>query len=356
MKVGILTSGGDCSGLNAVMRGIALNLYGQDPATEIIGFRNGYAGLINDDWSMMSRKDFEGILCEGGTILGSTRTPYKQMTIPEEDGVSRLAKMTENYRKNRLECLFALGGAGTHKNAALLCAEGCNVIALPKTIDNDVYGTDYTFGFQTAVGVAAEALQRIRTTAQSHTRTILVEIMGNKAGWLTLYAGIAGAADIILIPEIPFNLDKVVATVKNGYASGKRSMILAVAEGAVLDTEAPYKRKERVFIRTQLGEKTVIPHLAEIIGESTGLETRATSLGYIQRGGEPCAFDKVLCTRLGSYAAQLCREKKYGVAVSLSGNRITFNALADIAGKYKLVDPDSEIVRGAEGIGISFGR
>ena len=356
MKIGILTSGGDCAGLNAVMRAIGLYAYRNIKNAEIVGIPDGYGGLIRGESAPMMQEDFEGILNMGGTILGTSRTPFKMMTADERDGATRLEKKRANYKKMGLDCLFTLGGAGTHKTAALLCAEGCNVIGLPKTIDNDIYGTDVTFGFHTAVDVAADALERVRTTSESHRRTMLVEVMGNKAGWLTLYAGIAGGADVILLPEIPFNLDKVCAAVTQGYAAGKRCIVIAVGEGAALDSEAPFKRRERVFVRTERGETTVTQHLAEVIQERTGAETRATVLGYIQRGGEPSAYDRVLCTRLGSYAAQLCRAGRFGVTVAVSGNRITFNALPDIAGKYKFVDPNGEIVCAAEETGVCFGR
>ena len=356
MKIGILTSGGDCAGLNAVMRAIGLYAYRNIKNVEIVGIPDGYGGLIRGESAPMRKEDFEGILNIGGTILGTSRTPFKMMTVSEQDGGTRLEKMRANYKKMGLDCLFTLGGAGTHKTAALLCAEGCNVIGLPKTIDNDIFGTDVTFGFHTAVDVATEAIERVRTTADSHGRTILVEVMGNKAGWLTLYAGIAGGADAILLPEIPFNIDKVCECVENTYRSGKRSCVIAVAEGAIVDVEAPYKKRERAFVRVDRGETTVTAHLAEVIGERTGLETRSTVLGYIQRGGSPSAYDKVFCTRLGSYAGKLAAEGRFGVTVALSGNKITFNALADIAGRYKLVDPASEIVAAAEGIGICLGR
>lgn len=356
MKIGILTSGGDCAGLNAVMRAIGLYAYRNIKNAEIVGIPDGYGGLIRGESAPMDREDFENILNLGGTILGTSRTPFKMMTAEEADGATRLEKMCSNYKKMGLDCLFTLGGAGTHKTAALLCAEGCNVIGLPKTIDNDIYGTDVTFGFHTAVDVATEAIERVRTTAASHGRTMLVEVMGNKAGWLTLHAGIAAGADIILIPEIPFNIDKVCAAVLSNYKAGKPCNIIAVAEGAILDTEAPYKKKERAFIRTARGETTVTQHLAEVIGERTGAETRATVLGYIQRGGNPSSFDKTLSTRLGSYAGMLAREGKFGVTVAVAGSRITFNALQDVAGKYKLVDPSSEIVRAAESIGVCLGR
>ena len=356
MKCGILTSGGDCAGLNAVMRAVALYLYNNIRNVDIVGFPDGYGGLIRGETIPMKREDFEGLLGVGGTVLGTRRTPFKSMTLEEENGTTRLEKMVANYRKLGLDCLFALGGAGTHKTAALLCAEGCNVIGLPKTIDNDIYGTDLTFGFQTAVEVAAEAIDRIRTTSESHGRTMLVEIMGNKAGWLTLHAGIAGGADAILIPEIPFSIDTLCAALDARNRAGARCNIIAIAEGAILDSEAPFRKKERAFARAERGETTVTAHLAEVIGERTGRETRATVLGYIQRGGTPCAFDRVLCTRLGSYAGKLAKEGRFGVTVAYTRGEVTFNALADVAGKYKFVDPNGEQVLAAERIGVCFGR
>ncbi len=356
MKIGILTSGGDCAGLNAVMRAIGLYAYRNIKNCEIVGIPDGYGGLIRGESAPMDREDFEGLLNLGGTILGTRRTPFKTMTVPEENGETRLEKMRANYKKMGLDCLFTLGGAGTHRTAALLCAEGCNVIGLPKTIDNDIYGTDVTFGFHTAVDVATEAIDRVRTTAASHGRTILVEVMGNKAGWLTLYAGIAAGAEVILLPEIPFNIDKICDAIRKNCEEGKPCNIIAVGEGAVLDSEARFKKKERVFVRTERGETTVTQHLAEVIGERTGIETRGTVLGYIQRGGNPSPYDRVLSSRLGSYAGKLAAQGQFGVTVAVAGRDITFNALPDIAGKYKFVDPTSDIVRQAEDIGVCFGR
>ncbi len=356
MKIGILTSGGDCAGLNAVMRAIGLYAYRNIKNCEIVGIPDGYGGLIRGESASMDREDFEGLLNLGGTILGTRRTPFKTMTVPEENGETRLEKMRANYKKMGLDCLFTLGGAGTHRTAALLCAEGCNVIGLPKTIDNDIYGTDVTFGFHTAVDVATEAIDRVRTTAASHGRTILVEVMGNKAGWLTLYAGIAAGAEVILLPEIPFNIDKICEAVRKNYEDGKPCNIIAVGEGAVLDSEARFKKKERVFVRTERGETTVTQHLAEVLGERTGIETRGTVLGYIQRGGNPSPYDRVLSSRLGSYAGKLAAQGQFGVTVAVAGRDITFNALPDVAGKYKFVDPASDIVCQAEDIGVCFGR
>ena len=353
MRFGILTSGGDCAGLNAVIRAVGLYVYGNMKGAELIGIPDGYGGLIRGDGTLLEREELYGILDRGGTVLGTSRQPFKTIAL-REDGPSRLERMIENYRKMRLDGLFVLGGAGTHKVASLLSAEGCNVIGIPKTIDNDIYGTEVTFGFQTAVEVAAECIGRISTTTASHGRVMLVEIMGNKAGWLALHAGIAGGAHMILLPEIPFDPDRVCEFVRrrreeDGYA------LIAVAEGAQLVSEAAYKKKDRAFIRTDRGETTVTPHLAELIAEKTGADARVSVLGYVQRGGVPCAFDRMLCTRLGSYAGRLAAEGRFGVTAAVSGGNITFNALADIAGKYKLVDPEGNAVREAKDIGISFG-
>ncbi len=354
MKFGILTSGGDCAGLNAVIRSVGLCLKNNVKGAEIVGIPDGYGGLIRGESFPLRQEDFEDILALGGTILRTSRQPFKKMTVSEEGG-SRLSKMVANYKKMGLDCLFTLGGAGTHKTAALLSMEGCNVIGVPKTIDNDIYGTDVTFGFQTAVEVATEAFDRIRTTARSHGRVMLVEIMGNKAGWLTLHTGIAAGADMVLIPEIPFSLDAVCDFVNARAEQGENCTMIAVAEGALLDYEAKYKKDQRAFIRTELGETTVTRHLAEVIAERTGAEARVSVLGYLQRGGTPCAYDRLLCSRLGGYAARLAAEGRFGVTVAAVGNQITFNALTDVAGRYKFVSPNAEIVRFARSIGISFG-
>ena len=354
MKFGILTSGGDCAGLNAVIRSIGLFLLRNVKNAEIVGIPDGYGGLIRGESFPLKKEDFEDILALGGTILRTSRQPFKKMTVSEEGG-TKLSKMIANYKKMGLDCLFTLGGAGTHKTAALLSMEGCNVIGVPKTIDNDIFGTDVTFGFRTAVEVVTDAFDRISTTAASHSRIMLVEVMGNKAGWLTLHSGIAAGASVILIPEIPFNLDAVCDVLSARLAAGERSTMVAVAEGAVLDTEVKFKKEQRAFVRTAMGETTVTRHLAEVIGERTGAETRYSVLGYLQRGGTPCAYDRLLCSRLGGYAARLASEGKFGVTVALSGGAITFNALADIAGKYKFVDPQGDDVQFARSIGISFG-
>lgn len=354
MRIGILTSGGDCPGLNAVIRGFGKYAYENIKNVELFGIADGYGGLIRGECRKMSPADLTGILTLGGTILGTSRQPFKLMTVEDENSVSRLDLMKKNYKKMGLDCLVTLGGAGTHKTAALLSAEGCNVIGLPKTIDNDIWGTDVTFGFHTALDVATDCIDRIHTTAASHGRTMLVEIMGNKAGWLTLYAGLAGGADVILLPEIPYNPEKVAKAVERRADAGKAFSIVAIAEGAMTVAESKMKKKERMASRG--GDTTATNALAKYIAEKANVETRVVVPGHIQRGGSPSAYDRVLSTEFGSFAGKLARDGKFGVTVALVGGKVTYNALADIAGKAKLVPVDCQEVRAAESIGVSFGR
>ncbi len=232
-RIGILTSGGDCPGLNACIRGVARASYSLFDETEIVGIQNGYAGLIEGDYREMKQRDFSGILTMGGTILGTKRTPFSMMRVIEDDQVDKVKEMKQNYKKMKLDCLVCLGGNGTHKTANLLSEEGLNIIGLPKTIDNDIWGTDVTFGFHTAVDIATDVIDRVHTTAASHSRVMVIEIMGNKAGWLTLYSGMAGGADIILLPEIPYDLDCICDALKERTEMGKTFSIIAVAEGAM---------------------------------------------------------------------------------------------------------------------------
>ena len=263
-RVGILTAGGDCPGLNATIRGVAKALYVRmGDNVEIIGILNGYHGLINGDYKKMQPDDFRGLLTLGGTILGTKRTPFKMMQVIEEDKVDKVAAMKKTYNDLHLDCLLCLGGNGTHKTANLLSQEGLNIIGLPKTIDNDIYGTDVTFGFHTAVEIATEVIDRIHTTAGSHSRVMCIEIMGNKAGWLTLYAGIAGGADIILIPELPYSIENVCAAIEKRAAQGKRFSILAVAEGVYDVKEARMKKKERMAKRAEQGYTTATNRIAK---------------------------------------------------------------------------------------------
>jgi len=352
----MLTSGGDCQALNATMRGVAKSLYKMFDNVEIIGFEDGYKGLIYADYRMMKSSDFSGILTRGGTLLGTSRQPFKLMRVPDEYGLDKVESMKHTYRKLRLDCLVVLGGNGSQKTANLLFEEGLNVVSLPKTIDNDLWGTDMTFGFQSAVNIATNAIDCIHTTAASHGRVFIVEVMGHKVGWLTLHAGMAGGADIILIPEIPYDMDVVVNAINERTKRGSRFSILAVAEGAISKEDASLSKKE---LKEKKKNGMVYPSVAYEIGamitEKTGQEVRVTVPGHTQRGGEPCPYDRVLSTRLGAEAARLIKAKKFGHMVAVKNNEITSVPLSEVAGKLKTVDPDGSIIKQAKMIGISFG-
>ena len=353
-RIGILTSGGDCPGLNAAIRGVARAAYEMFDDVEIVGIHDGYRGLIQGDYQVMDRAQFSGILTLGGTILGTSRQPFRNMKVIGEDNVDKVAAMKANYKAMKLDCLVILGGNGTHKTANLLSQEGLNVIGLPKTIDNDLYGTDFTFGFHTAVDIATDVIDRIHTTACSHGRCMVIEVMGNKAGWLTLYSGIAGGADVILIPEIPYDIERVAKMVETRASAGKGFSILAVAEGAMDKEEAKLKKKEREAKRAA-SPITVSQRVAAQLQELAGVEARAVIPGHIQRGGSPSAYDRVLSTQFGVHAAELIRDGIFGVSVALVGNTVTHNPLSEIAGVAKLVPPDHQMVQTAKNIGISFG-
>ena len=355
-RIGILTSGGDCPGLNATIRGVAKACYerfGED--VEIVGIQNGYYGLMNNMCMEMQQSDFSGILTRGGTIFGTKRTPFKMMKVVEEDNLDKVKAMKQTYKKQKLDCLLTLGGNGTHKTANLLSEEGLNVIGLPKTIDNDIWGTSVTFGFHTAVDIATDVIDRLHTTATSHNRILVVEIMGNKAGWLTLYSGIAGGADIIVIPEIPYDIDKLAQACVKRAENGKGFSILAVAEGAYDINEAKMKKKERAKSRADAGITTASNRIAKQIEAATGCETRVCVPGHMLRGGSPSAYDRVLATKFGVHAAQLIADGKYGYAVAMIKENVSENKLEDVAGKTKFVPADDQMVKTARDIGISFG-
>ena len=353
-RIGLLTSGGDCPGLNAAIRGVARASYELFDA-EIIGIKNGYAGLIDGEYQEMSKKQFSGILTLGGTILGTSRRPFRNMRVIEKDGIDKVENMKKTYKELDLDCLVTLGGNGTHKTANLLSEEGLNVIGLPKTIDNDIFGTDFTFGFHTAVDIATNVIDRIHSTATSHGRCMVIEIMGNKAGWLTLYSGLAGGADVILLPEIPYDIKKIAETVQKRADSKKAFSIIAVAEGATSIHEAKMKKKEREAYRATLPYDCISKRIAAELSEMVGVEARHVVPGHIQRGGSPSAYDRVLSTQFGEHAAKLIMEKKYGVSVALRNNTITHNPLKDIAGVPKLVPADYPLVETARSLGISLG-
>ena len=278
IRIGMLTSGGDCQSLNATMRGVAKSLYkSYGDEVEIIGFEDGYKGLMYADYQIMKPSDFSGILTKGGTILGTSRQPFKLMRVPDENGLDKVEAMKETYYKLNLDCLVILGGNGTQKTANLLREEGLNVIHLPKTIDNDIYGTDVTFGFQSAINVACNAIDCIHTTAASHNRVFIVEVMGHKVGWLTLYAGVASGADIILLPEIPYDIDKVIEAIDKRHQAGKGFTILAVAEGAISKEDAALSKKEWKKKRENSPYPSVSYEIAKLIGDRTGSEMPAQS-------------------------------------------------------------------------------
>jgi len=355
-RVGLLTSGGDCQALNATLRGVAKGLYklfGSE--VELIGFIDGYKGLIYENYKKMSPVDFTGLLTRGGTILGSSRMPFKLIHEPDENGLDKVEAMKYTYRRLRLDCLVVLGGNGSQKTANLLSGEGLNVVGLPKTIDNDLWGTDTTFGFQSAITLATDVIDCIHTTASSHNRIFIVEIMGHKTGWLTLNAGIAGGADIILIPEIPYSIESVVAKIKQRATSGNGFTIIAVAEGAIPKKVAEMSKKDRKKYMAESKYPSVSYAIADQITAETGKEVRVTVPGHMQRGGVPCAYDRVLSSRLGAAAAHIIQEEHYGVMVAIQDHVITSVPLSEVAGKLKLVDPKSDIIAEARLLGISFG-
>ena len=354
-RIGILTSGGDCPGLNAAIRGVARAAYDRMEGVEIIGIAEGYSGLIKGDYRVMQRSEFSGILTLGGTILGTARTPFKDMRKIGVDNVDKVKNMVQNYEKMGLDCLCTLGGNGTHKTANLLSEEGLNVIGLPKTIDNDIWGTDVTFGFHTSVDIATDVIDRVHTTAASHGRVMVVELMGNKAGWLTIYAGVAGGADVVLIPEIPYDRETVIEAVRKRAERGKAFSIVAIAEGALRNDEANMKRKDLREKMVAEGFASISDRLAHAIEATTGIETRVVVPGHIQRGGSPSAYDRVLSTKFGTLAAELIYKNKFGYTVAMEKGRLSQNKLSDVAGKTKLVTLDSDIVRAARNIGICLG-
>ena len=355
MKIGMLTSGGDCQALNAAMRGVVKTLSTNVKDLEVYGFLDGYKGLIYENYRKLTSKDFSGILTVGGTILGSSRQPFKLMRVPDENGLDKVEAMKKTYRKLKLNCLVILGGNGTQKTANLLREEGLNVIHLPKTIDNDIYGTDVTFGFQSAINVACNAIDCIHTTAASHNRVFIVEVMGHKVGWLTLYAGVASGADIILLPEIPYDINKVAKKIRARHDSGSRFTILAVAEGAISKEDAKLSKKEYKKKLENYKYPSVSYEIAEQLQKKCGFDVRVTVPGHTQRGGSPCPYDRVFASRLGSKAGQLILDGEYGYMVGYKKREMVKVPLEEVAGKLKMVDPDASIVKEAKLLGICFG-
>jgi len=364
--IGILTSGGDSPGLNAAIRGVGKALLGRYDM-KVIGFRDGFRGMMENRTQRLDSATLSGILTLGGTILGTSRDKPYAMPV-----AGKLRDMTDvivdNYRKHHLDALVCLGGGGTQKNAYHLMKQGLNVITLPKTIDNDVAMTDVSFGFDTALGIATEAIDRLHSTAHSHHRILVLELMGNKAGWLALGAGIAGGADVILIPEIPYDVKKVAAAIMRRSHNGQGFSIVAVAEGAVTrEVAAKLAETGKVKNDKQKGQKQQAQervannkpgnslHLAQKLEELTGLESRLTILGYLQRGGTPSAGDRLLATRLGTACADLINKGEFGVMVAARGDGVKPVALKDVVGKRKTVPLDHDWVESARSVHTCFG-
>ena len=337
MRIGILTSGGDCPGINATIRGVcktAINYYGM----EVVGIHSGFQGLLTKDVELITDKSLSGLLNLGGTILGTSREkPFKKGGVVAED-VNKPALIEHNIKEIGLDCVVCIGGNGTQKTAAKLAAMGLNIVSVPKTIDNDIWGTDISFGFDSAVSIATDAIDRLHSTASSHKRVMVIEVMGHKAGWIALYSGMAGGGDVILLPEIPYDIKNIGEVILNRLRKGKPYSIVVVAEGIQTD-----------------GRERAAEYIAQEIEYETGIETRETVLGYIQRGGSPTPFDRNLSTRMGGHATELIADGQFGRMIALKGDEISSLPLNEVAGKLKLVTEDHDLVVQGRRMGICFG-
>lgn len=356
-KLGILTGGGDAPGLNAVIRAVSRVTMANN--VELIGFKNGYNGLINSDYILLNRPHISGLLTKGGTILGTNNRDNPFNFPTNEDGKIVYKDMScqavKNLEKLGLEGLIVIGGDGSLAIGQELAEKGAKIIGVPKTIDNDLPGTDQTFGFDTAVTTATYALDKLHTTAESHHRVMVLELMGRYAGWITLYSGVAGGADVILIPEISWSIDKVAEKIFARKKEGKYFSIIVVAEGV----KAPDGRHVIKKTIKESGDPVRlggIGHvISELIEDVTGFESRATVLGHLQRGGSPSPYDRILATRYGVYAAKLALAGKFGKMVSLKNNKITSIPLNKIPKEPRLVPRDHQLIKAAKALGISFG-
>jgi len=368
--IGILTSGGDCPGLNAAIRG--LGKAAQDHfSMRVIGFLNGFRGLVQDQMVELDGAMLSGILTDGGTILGTSRDKPHRMNIG-----GKLMDMTDaiigTYHRHHLDALVCLGGGGTQKNALRLVDAGLNVVTLPKTIDNDIALTERSFGFDTALQIATEAVDRLHSTATSHERIIVVEVMGHRAGWLALEAGIAGGADVILLPEIPYEVEKIADAIRRRTRRGKRFSIVVVAEGAMSKDDARevgelLRERDKADSKKERGEASGklqkfhdehVGHtirLTHQLEKLTGQETRLTILGHLQRGGTPSASDRVFATWLGTECAKVLSDKQYGVMLALQSNRLKLVPIAEVAGRKRLVPVDHALIAAGRRVGTCFG-
>ncbi|MBQ8607912.1 MAG: 6-phosphofructokinase [Bacteroidaceae bacterium] len=337
MRIGILTSGGDCPGINATIRGVcktAIHSYGM----EVIGIHSGFKGLLDLDYEELNKRSLTGLLTMGGTILGTSREkPYKKKQI--DSSINKPALLAENVRKLGLDAVVCIGGNGTQKTANHMAKAGLPVIGIPKTIDNDIYGTDICFGFQTAVSIATEAIDRLHSTASAHQRVMVIEVMGHKAGWIALYSGMAGGGDVILLPERAYSMKNICNSITTRMKRGKNYAIVVVAEGLPIDDS----------------DKRAGEYIARQIERMTGVETRETVLGYTQRGGSPCSSDRILATRMGSHAVELIVRKEFGRMVAVSGKEITSVPLNEVAGITRLLPQNHELILQGEKMGICFG-
>lgn len=335
-RIGILSAGGDCPGINAAIRGVgktAIVKYGM----EVIGISSGYSGLINKDFQVLKENDLSGILTLGGTILGTSREkPFKQR---KKNDIDKPHLILKNYKELELDCLVCIGGNGTQKTANALSEMGMNIIGIPKTIDNDVWGTDFCFGFDSALCVATDAIDRLHTTANSHKRIMVIEIMGHTAGWLTLYAGIAGGGDVILIPELGYNMNYVNKYLMDRSSRKKQYSIVVVAEG--IEKPSTYD--------------SAAAFISDMIESNTNIETRKTILGYIQRGGSPSANDRLLATRFGSYAVNLIAEGNFGNMVANINGQTTCVPLSEVAGKTRTVPVNHSLIDKARAMDVCMG-
>ena len=369
-QVGVLTSGGDCPGLNAALRGVVRA--GQEQfGMHFVGFRDGFRGLVQDRTQPLESRHLSGVLTSGGTLLGTSRDKPHQMPIGGKV-LDMTTAAVETYHRHHLDALVCIGGGGTQKNAMRLLKAGLNIVTLPKTIDNDIAMTDVSFGFDTALGIATEAIDRLHSTAMSHGRIIVLEVMGHRAGWLALGAGMAGGADVILLPEIPYDIDAVAEAIRRRSRAGKQFSIVAVAEGcmsrlqaesvkSLVEAKSTAKSKsdvKRASRELDAFHNEHVNHTVELtrsLEALTGLESRLTILGHLQRGGAPSAGDRILATHLGTQCAEYLQEGRYGVMVAAKGNGVAPVPLEEVAGRKNLVPLDHPWIRSSRLVGTSFG-
>ncbi len=342
-RIGILSSGGDAPGINATIRAVAKTAI-FDHGMEVLGFKGGFTGITSKNFIELNMMNLSSLLSMGGTILGSSRDKAFRKALLKDD------KALKDFRRAwddlELDAIVCIGGNGTQKTTAVVSELGFNAIGIPKTIDNDVFGTDVTFGFDTAVGIATELIDRIHSTAQSHNRVIVVEVMGHEAGWIALHSGMAGGADVILLPELGCDLQRVYKAIRKRYEEGKNYAIIVVAEGLIFDELKDVPEEERESAGHYLSRK---------LREDAGIDSRETVLGYVQRGGAPSSFDRNLCTRFGGHASQLIADGIFGVMVSMKGGKVTHVPLSTVKDKLRLVQQNDELIREGRRMDVCFG-